>query len=240
MSLAVVAPVSACLLGLIVGAYARAFADGFGGHPDAPLREARDALARATRITPLPRGPFVVEIVMAGVFGLVTWRSASGTGGPAAGVAAGVGAGVTLMTAALLYAAAAGVTLSVIDWRTRRLPDAITLPSYPALAVLLAPTGRLGVALLCGLALGAAYAVLWFVRPAALGLGDVKLAGLVGMVTGAAGVNAVILAAVGAHVLGALYAVGLLITGRATRTTEFPFGPFMLGAALLAVVLPVT
>ncbi|WP_067175808.1 prepilin peptidase [Microtetraspora niveoalba] len=250
---------AAGLVGSAVGAYARAFADGFGERPEAPVREARDAFARAARIPPLPRRPYVVEGVTAVVFGLVTWRAAGltpdrwpdsgleavlepGTA-PAAGAGAGTGAGTTVflvaMTAALLYAAAAGVTLSVIDWRTRRLPDAITLPSVPVLAVLLAPTGRLGAALLCGLALAAAYALLWFVRPAALGLGDVKLAVPVGMVTGAVGVDAVILAAVGAHVLGALYAVGLLVTGRATRTSEFPFGPFMLGAALLAVVLPV-
>ncbi|GLW96970.1 A24 family peptidase [Microtetraspora sp. NBRC 16547] len=239
MTLAV-AVTAACVLGLVVGAYARAFADGFGEHPDAPLREARDALVDAVRVAPLPRGPYAVEIAMAAVFGLVTWRSGTGIGRAVAGATTEVNAGVTAMTPALLYAAAVGVTLSVIDWRTRRLPDAITLPSAPVLAVLLVPTGRLGAALLCGIVLGSAYAVLWFVRPAALGLGDVKLAGLIGMVTGAVGVNAVIVAAVGAHVLGALYAGGLLITRRATRTTEFPFGPFMLGAALLAVVLPVT
>ncbi|WP_433354539.1 prepilin peptidase [Microtetraspora malaysiensis] len=231
MPLAVLA---ACLLGLVAGAFARVLADGFGEQSDAPRREARAAVAGAARIPPLPRRPYVVEGVTAAVFGLLTWRAAS----PAGPLDAGAIVPVAL-TAALLYAAVAGVTLSLIDWRTRRLPDAITLPSVPVLAVLLAPTGRLGAALLSGLALAAAYAVLWFVRPAALGLGDVKLAALVGMVTGVFGMDAVILAAVGAHVLGALYAAGLLITRRATRASEFPFGPFMLGAALLAVVLPV-
>ncbi|WP_218670992.1 hypothetical protein [Microbispora sp. GKU 823] len=65
-----------------------------------------------------------------------------------------------------------------------------------------------------------------------------KLAGLIGLLTGALGVEATVVAGMAGQVLGALYAVGLLLARRATRTTEFPFGPFMLAGALVAVAFP--
>ncbi len=217
MSLVVSAAAAA---GLVAGSYVRALADGFGVDPGDPRKEARAAFTRVIRIVPVPRGPYLIETVTAAVFALLTWRVAD----------------VTLL-AALLYAAVAGVTLAVIDWRTWRLPDAITLPSYPVVLGLVALTGNLLTAVICGCALGGVYLLLWFIRPAALGLGDVKLAGLIGLLTGAVGVNAALLAGIGGHLLGALYAAGLLITRRATRASEFPFGPFMLVAALLAVLV---
>jgi leader peptidase (prepilin peptidase)/N-methyltransferase len=87
-------------------------------------------------------------------------------------------------------------------------------------------------------ALAAVYAVLWFARPTGLGLGDVKLAGIIGLVAGALGVQATITAGMAGYLFGAVYAVGLLVTRRATRGSEFPFGPFMLAGALAAVLVP--
>jgi leader peptidase (prepilin peptidase)/N-methyltransferase len=221
---------AAAVTGLVAGSYARALAEGFGVDPDDPRKEARAAFSRAIRIVPVPRRPYRIETVTAAVFALLTWRVAD-VAPPTWRVAD------LALLAAMLYAALAGVTLAVIDWRTWRLPDAITLTSYPLVVGMAAPTGNLLTAVICGCALGGVYLLLWFVRPAALGLGDVKLAGLIGLLTGAVGVNATVLAGIGGHILGALYAVGLLITRRATRTSEFPFGPFMLAAALLAVLI---
>lgn len=222
MSLVVLA---AAVLGLIAGAYAREVAAGFGAEPDEQRRsrrgEARGAFAAAARAVPLPRPPYVTEGVTALAAALVAWRVHDGW-----------------VLAAWLYAVAAGAALAEIDRRTWRLPDAITLPSYPILLALLAPSGRLLPAVASGCALGAVYAVLWFVRPTGLGLGDVKLAGLIGLLTGALGVQATVVAGMAGQVLGALYAVGLLLARRATRTTEFPFGPFMLAGALVAVAFP--
>ena len=45
------------------------------------------------------------------------------------------------------------------------------------------------------------------------------------------------MAALGGQFLGALYAVALLVTGRGTRQTQFPFGPFMLLGAFTALCL---
>ncbi|MBO3747938.1 prepilin peptidase [Streptosporangiaceae bacterium NEAU-GS5] len=212
------AEVCALGLGLVAGSLGRTLADGFTSGADDPRKQAAAAFRSALRTPPVPRAPYRVEIATAAVCGLVVWRAPGGW-----------------PLAAALYFAVLGVVLTVVDWRTLRLPDALTLPSYPILIALLVPSGRLPVALVCACALGGVYALLWLARPAGIGLGDVKLAGLIGLVTGAVGPYATVVAGLGAHVMGALYAVGLLAARRATRSTEFPFGPFMLAGALLGV-----
>lgn len=203
------------VLGLVAGRYVRTLAAAFQEDPADRRAEARAVLAAVRRTVPVPAWPPTHELVTAAVLVLVVWRA----GPPYA------------------YAALAGTTLAVVDWRTCRLPDVLTLPSYPILALTLAPTGELPRALLGGLALAAAYGVLWFVRPADLGFGDVKLAGLIGMAGAALSWQAWTTAALGGQLLGALYAVGLLVTRRGDRRTQFPFGPFMLLGAFAALCL---
>ncbi|MET7327722.1 A24 family peptidase [Nonomuraea sp. NPDC005650] len=159
------------------------------------------------------------------------------------------GPGVELMTAAVAALVAwrfglpyvpfalIGTALAVVDWRTSLLPDAITLPAYPIMALALAPTGELPRALAGGVALTALYGLLWFVRPEAMGLGDVKLAGLIGMAAAALGWQAWVVAAFCGQLLGALYGLALLLSGRGTRDTQFPFGPFMLLGAFTTLCL---
>ena len=91
---------------------------------------------------------------------------------------------------AYLYLAAVGLALALIDLDCKRLPDALTLPSYPVVAALLAlgavlgsDSGQLVRALLGGLAMYALYFALCFAYPAGMGFGDVKLAGVLGMAT---------------------------------------------------------
>lgn len=129
------------------------------------------------------------------------------------------------------------VALAVIDWRTSTLPDAITLPAYPIVALALLPTGELPRALAGGAALTAVYGLLWFVRPEAMGLGDVKIAGLIGMAGAALSWQALVAAAFCGQLLGALYALSLLVTGRGARDTQFPFGTFMLLGTLPTLCL---
>ncbi|MEU7852592.1 A24 family peptidase [Nonomuraea sp. NPDC049141] len=203
------------LLGLIVGRYVRTLADCFVANPFDTREEAHAALDALVRTAPVPRWPPTVEVATAAVAALVAWR-----------------AGLPYVYFALI-----GTALAIIDWRTTRLPDVITLPSYPILALTLLPTGELSRALLGALALAAAYAVLWFARPEAMGLGDVKLAGLIGMAAAAMSWQAWVVAAVGGQLLGALYAIALLVARRATRDTQFPFGPFMLLGAFTALCL---
>ncbi|GAA2769441.1 prepilin peptidase [Nonomuraea dietziae] len=203
---------AAALAGFVVGVLVRALADGFEPDPVDPRAEAGRAFAGLPGRVRLAKP--VIEAATAAVFALLAWRMEP------------------VYLPALLYAAAVGSALAVIDWRTQRLPDVLTLPSYPILALLLLPTGRLADALLGGAALLLLYGVLWFVRPTAMGLGDVKLAGLIGMAAGAVGWNAWVAAALAGQLLGALYAIALLVLRKADRSAEFPFGPFMLAGAL--------
>ncbi|MCR2825907.1 prepilin peptidase [Microbacterium sp. zg.Y909] len=144
---------------------------------------------------------------------------------------------------AVAYAlfAAATVALTVVDLRSHRLPNALVLPLYPlilvlfALAALAAGDGApLVTALLGGGVLFLLYATLRAMG-GGVGGGDVKLAGVVGMVLGHAGWPAVLIGTAAAFVLGGAVALFLLATGRATRTTRIAFGPYLLGGAWLAL-----
>ena len=92
--------------------------------------------------------------------------------------------GLSPVLPAFCYLAVAGVPLAFIDARQRRLPDVITLPSYPASLLLLGAAalfvpggpGRFGHALI-GMAVAVAFFLgLLLMSPAGIGLGDVKLA----------------------------------------------------------------
>lgn len=162
-----------------------------------------------------------------------------------AGAAAAVGPSWVLP--AVLYLVAVGVALALIDLDVHRLPDTIVLPSYPVAAGLLlladlAPGDGLdGGAWLRALAGAAAlltfYFLLLVVWPGGMGLGDVKLAGLLGLYLGWFGWGAVLVGAFGAFVLGGVFAVALLATGRAKRGSGVPFGPWMITGAFLGIAV---
>lgn len=144
---------------------------------------------------------------------------------------------------AYLYLAVISVALGVVDIRTRRLPNAITLPSYPvsiALLGLAAVFVEQGLAQLVRALVGMAalyvlYLVLFLIHPRGMGFGDVKLAGLLGLYLGWFGIDVLLVGAFLGYVLGGLYGVVAIIAGRATRKTAIPFGPFMIGGALLGI-----
>ncbi|PFG43791.1 leader peptidase (prepilin peptidase)/N-methyltransferase [Isoptericola jiangsuensis] len=145
-------------------------------------------------------------------------------------------------TPVFVVAAVAGAALGVIDGRDHRLPDAIVYPTLCASAVLLvagaAVTGAWGDlarAGLCAAAFGVAFLGLSLVGPWGLGLGDVKLAVLLGMLAGWQGWQAALWAGVLPFLLGGIVAAGLLISRRATRQSMLPFGPFMLVGAAVAM-----
>jgi leader peptidase (prepilin peptidase)/N-methyltransferase len=166
----------------------------------------------------------------------------AGTGLLFAGV--GVVVGFSWALPAYLYLAAIAVALALIDLDVHRLPDAIVLPSYPVALVLLGAASVLGGdgaafvrALVGALALFGLYGLLWFVRPGGMGLGDVKLAGVLGLYLGWWGFDALAVGGFLAFVLGGLVSLPLLLSGRAGRRTAIPFGPSMLAAALAALVV---
>ena len=145
---------------------------------------------------------------------------------------------------AYLYLAAVGLALALIDLDCKRLPDALTLPSYPVAAVLLGVAALLGSdsgdflkALLGGAAMFAAYFALCFAYPAGMGFGDVKLAGVLGMYTAWLGWGAWAVGLFLGFLLGGVFGVALMAAKRGGRKTAVPFGPFMLLGALLAVLV---
>lgn len=154
--------------------------------------------------------------------------------------------GLSWQLPALLYLAAISVALALIDLDTRRLPDAIVLPSYPVALALLALAsadpggqpdwGALVRALVGGALLFVVYLVLVLVYPAGMGLGDVKLAGVLGLYLGWFGWGALAVGWFSAFLLGGIFAVGLLVGGRAGRKTGIPFGPWMLLGAAVGIV----
>ena len=144
---------------------------------------------------------------------------------------------------AFLVLGAAGLALALIDVDVRRLPDAITLPLYPVLVVLLglaaglgADSGRPGRALLGGVLMFAVYFALCLAHPGGMGFGDVKLSGLLGLATAWLGWGALAVGLFAGFLLGGVWGVALVLTGRGGRKSAVPFGPFMLAGALLAVL----
>ncbi|MBM9504475.1 prepilin peptidase [Actinacidiphila acididurans] len=136
-----------------------------------------------------------------------------------------------------------GIVLARVDLVEFRLPDVLTLPALVGTAALLglaallpAHHGSWPRALLVALATGAFYLVLHLFNPAGLGLGDVKLAPTLGLALGWYGWPAAFLGTFAALALGALAGLALLLTGRSTRTTPYPFGPFLLLGALTALL----
>ena len=148
---------------------------------------------------------------------------------------------------AYLYLAAVAVALALIDLDVHRLPDPIVLPGYPVLIVLLGlaaanPGGASGWGDLARAAIGAAilfvfYLALAVLRPGGMGMGDVKLAGVLGLALGWLGWGSLVIGAFGAFLLGGLFSIGLLVTRRAGRGSGIPFGPWMLAGAALGVAV---
>jgi leader peptidase (prepilin peptidase) / N-methyltransferase len=143
---------------------------------------------------------------------------------------------------ALLYVAAAGVALALIDLDHHRLPDAIVLPSYPVLAALLLLAGLrtddppVGRALLSAGIWLAVYGGLWLVTAGrGMGAGDVKLSGLLGLLLGWLGWGPSVLGLFAGFVVGSVIGVALLCSGQVSRRARIAHGPFMLVGAALGV-----
>ena len=204
----------------------------------------------------------VVTVAVAAMAGLLTGRVASPVV-PASRPAAGrtrwglvLGTGLAFAVMALrfgpspplpafCYLAGIGVPLAMIDARTQRLPNALTLPSYPVAlvllglaAVLLPGGGRDFLSALLGMALAwGVFLLQVLLYPAGLGWGDVKLSGLLGLYLGWFGISALVAGLFLGYLLAAITGVALIATRRASRKSRLPFGPFLLIGAFVAVLL---
>jgi leader peptidase (prepilin peptidase)/N-methyltransferase len=147
-----------------------------------------------------------------------------------------------LLLIAYFYLAAISIALALIDIDVHRLPNAIVLPAYIVGAVLLVLSsilsGDLHRLVSAGIGMAALfvlYLVMAIIYPGGMGLGDVKLAGVLGLFTGWLSWASLAVGALSAFVLGGLFGAVLLIARRANRKTGIPFGPWMLAGAWVGI-----
>jgi leader peptidase (prepilin peptidase) / N-methyltransferase len=132
------------------------------------------------------------------------------------------------------------LAVGFIDLEHRIIPNKITYPAFPAFALAIVIGWAIGQeldpvrALIGALAYGGVFFVIAFIAPRGLGMGDVKLTGLIGLVMGAFGLRYVGVAGGAAILLGGVGGILALVAGRG-RKSAIPFGPFLTAGALIAV-----
>ena len=139
-----------------------------------------------------------------------------------------------------------GAALTLIDLRCRLLPSRLILPAtalviaYGVVDWLLRGSADDLVRGLIGLAAArSVFWLLWFVRSAGMGFGDVRLAALLGFVLAYLGWDVY---AVGLYAPFVIFALpGLLLAiarrNRSLLKQAYPFGPFLLAGAVLGILL---
>jgi leader peptidase (prepilin peptidase) / N-methyltransferase len=175
---------------------------------------------------PVAVRPPVLEVVSAAAFALVGLRF-----------------GWSAELPAWAWFVAVGLLLGVIDLREKLLPNRVLAPGTAGTALLLTVAAAVDEAwpalLRAVVAAGICFAVLLvmaLLAPAGLGMGDVKLAALLGLVLGWLGWDAVLLGLFLGFVLQAVVGLALLASRRAGRRTELPFGPALLVGAFVAAL----
>ena len=158
------------------------------------------------------------------------------------------------------------IALTLIDLDTTRLPNAIVLPGWVTMIVLLLVTtvligllpaeggleagtttdagtwagidwGPFVRAVVGGVALFVFYFIVRLISPRGMGGGDVKLAGLAGTMMAWFGWGPFIVGAFAAFALGGLFGIAMMLIGRARRKTAIPFGPWMLAGAWTGIIV---
>lgn len=218
---------------------------GDAGHPEGPCPPDRpDSPEPSDRhAAPYAQSPDDQPSAGASFRTAAGWRHALLTAAVCAAVAAAVGLRPELAVWLLLLPC--WLLLAAVDWRTRQLPDALTLPLAGAAPLLLglaalAPgaAGHWPDALIGELGLAGAYFVLFLIHPDGMGFGDVKLALSLGAALGWYGWPVVALGGFLGLASGAVYGiVGVLLIQRAGRKATMPLGPFMVLGAVLALII---
>ena len=127
------------------------------------------------------------------------------------------------------------IAIAVYDVRRQRIPNVAVYPAI-AVAVVVAfvrPDGAWWSFLLAGLAAAAFFIAVGVITHGAMGGGDVKLVGLIGLVAGWPGVFVAILVA---FAVGAAVGLLLITIGQLGRHEALPFAPALaVGAATAAL-----
>jgi leader peptidase (prepilin peptidase) / N-methyltransferase len=132
------------------------------------------------------------------------------------------------------------VAISVIDIRHRRIPNRLVYPAVVIAAAVIIVGDLAGGgldALDAGIGLfayGLGLMIIALISPNGMGMGDVKLVGLIGLVLGSIGLDLVAVAAGMGILLGGAGAIVALLAG-AGRKSSIPFGPFLAAGAVIAL-----
>lgn len=132
--------------------------------------------------------------------------------------------------------------LAVIDLREHRLPNRITFPLYAWGALGLSAASAVGhdwerLASAAGGAAGlfALFWLFWFFGPT--GYGDVKLAGVIGLFLGWAGVPYLVAGLLLGMLGAALLTTVLVLARRLTRRSAVAYGPYLVAGSWAGLLL---
>ena len=140
--------------------------------------------------------------------------------------------GLTLEGVAAAVFCLALVIVSAADLAYRLIPNRVVVPAAAIVLVLMTAAEPSAEWALAAFGAGLALFVLAFIYPAGMGMGDVKLALLMGAALGRGVAAAIMLA----FVLSAIPAIGILIRhGRAGAKMGLPFGPFLALGSLVVL-----
>jgi leader peptidase (prepilin peptidase)/N-methyltransferase len=157
-----------------------------------------------------------VELLTAVLFALAGWK---------------FGPNVELLPALLLIAAL--IVIFFIDLEHYIIPNVVVLPvAVIGLGAMIAISPDRWLELLAaGLVSGVFFFAIVLIFPKGMGLGDAKMAMMLGFFLG----WSVVVALFAAFLLGALVGVALIVAGVKGRKSRLPFGPFLAVGAMLAL-----
>ena len=133
---------------------------------------------------------------------------------------------------ALLFISAL-IAIFFIDLEHYIIPNVIVLPAAAiglVATIAIAPERWLEITV-AGIGSAAFFFLIAFVRPGGMGMGDVKLAGMMGFYLG----KSVLVALFLGFLLGAIVGISLMAAGRKGRKSRVPFGPFLAIGGIIAL-----
>ncbi len=210
-----------------------------------PLTRCRSCVTPPSALTLVPVAGALVMDGSCGRCGqrIGRWQSVVEVANALLWMAAAAHFGASLELIAICPLFSGLLALSVIDLRTYRLPDRVSMPlligSVPAIVIislvqhrpedlLWAAVGGLGYWMLLG--------AMWLIYPRGMGYGDVKLARVLGVYLGWIHPVLILYGLMFAGVGGSIAGIGVVIATR-NRSRGFPFGPWLAGGCVLAILL---
>jgi leader peptidase (prepilin peptidase)/N-methyltransferase len=119
------------------------------------------------------------------------------------------------------------VPITLIDFETQIIPNKITYPGVVVGIAIVALTDldSLPENLIAAFAAGGFFFIAWFIKPGGMGLGDVKLAFMLGVYLGRAVAPAIFVALISGSLIGA--AIMARYGTAKGRKMKIPFGPYL-------------